>query len=64
MGADPYFHTQAHDGDILRTEKEALDFWIQTWHSYALAPTPAVQAACAEDSASQVGCPGRLCREG
>lgn len=60
--------TQAHYGDIPRTEKKALDFRSQRlWHSYALAPTPAVRAACGEDSACQVCWPwgqGGLARAG
>lgn len=50
--------TQAHYGDISRTEEEALDFLSQRlWHSYALAQTPAVPTACGEASACQVCCP-------
>ena len=49
---------QAYYGDIPRTEKEALGFWSpRPQHSYALAPTPAVQEACDEDSASRVCLP-------
>lgn len=41
--------SQAHEGDIARTGTEALG-----WHSDALAPTPAIQEARYEDSASQM----------
>lgn len=65
VGTGPWSH-HPHYGDIPRRQKEALDLRNQgQWHSHALAPTPAVQAACHEASASQVCCPrgeGELAR--